>query len=56
MAQTNLCDLLEEALTKAFAAKDRRVRSAYMDLADFYDRRLRELEGPHDRSGPRYFR
>lgn len=37
MAQHDFKASLEEALTKAFACRDKKARSAYLRLADFYE-------------------
>lgn len=45
MGQEDLRTSLNAALTKALAARNERVRMAYMDLADFYERQLRKAHG-----------
>lgn len=45
MGREDLRASLEMALTKAFAARNDRVRMAYMDLADFYEQQLRKRCG-----------
>lgn len=37
MAQPNFKARLEETLTMAFASRDKKIRSAYLALADFYE-------------------
>lgn len=41
MIHRDLSTCLERALSKAFAARDPRVRAAYMDLAEFYETQLK---------------
>jgi hypothetical protein len=45
MGREELRTSLDAALTKAFAARNERVRMAYIDLADFYERQLRKNYG-----------
>lgn len=42
MGEADFSTCLERALTKGFAARNPRVRAAYMDLAEFYDTQLRK--------------
>ena len=45
MRQDDLTTCLQRALNQAFAARNPTVRSAYMDLADFYEAQLRKICG-----------
>jgi hypothetical protein len=45
MGKTDLSTSLEHALNRAFAARDPKVRAAYMDLAEFYELQLKKSSG-----------
>lgn len=55
MGQFEYKKRLDEALGKAFAARDPKVRLAYMDLAEFYERQVRRSFGVQSPDVPVHF-
>lgn len=56
MGSVEFRERLDDALKKAFAASDPRVRLAYMDLAEFYERQVRRYDGLGPSVGNAYVR